>query len=200
MRQSRLFVKSVALAAMVVASTMALVARQRPIGADIEIKNQPASQGRPITPAGMLVLDATTKLPAVGALPVDFVRSPDKDGPDGKGRYLVVVNSGFGLQFNAATNRGQQSLAVIDLKSQPAPVVIQNVYFPTPQSANVGAVFSPQADEDGSFALYVAGGVENKIWVFRFTPGARTPITPASPGPDTKITAPFIDVNGFAAQ
>src|SRR5215470_13445106 len=149
-------------------------------GQDVKIVNQPASEGRTITPAGMLLVDATTKLPAVTSLTVDFVRSPDKNGPDGKGRYLIAVNSGFGLQFNAETNHGQQSLAVIDLNAKPAPVVIQNVYFPAPQSASVG--------------------VENKIWMFRFTPGARAPITPASPGPNTRVEAPFIDVNGFAAQ
>ena len=38
----------------------------------------PASQGRPITPAGSLVQDLTTRQAAVGALPVDLVRSPDK--------------------------------------------------------------------------------------------------------------------------
>src|SRR5437868_15448582 len=82
--------------------------------ADITVTNQPASEGRPITPAGSLVLDLTTRQPAVGALPVAFVRSPDKTGPDRRGRYLVAVNSGYGLQFNAAWNRAQQSLAVID--------------------------------------------------------------------------------------
>ena len=51
------------------------------------------------------------KAAAVAPLTVDFVRSPDKNGPDGKGRYLIAVNSGFGLQFNAETNHGQQSLA-----------------------------------------------------------------------------------------
>src|SRR5919197_2423109 len=69
-----------------------------------------ASEGRPITPAGELITDATTRLPAVAPLTVDFVRSPDKSGQDGKGRYLIAVNSGFGLQFNAGTNQGQQSL------------------------------------------------------------------------------------------
>ena len=166
----------------------------------IDDQNQPASEGRPITPVGTLIVDSATKLPAVGALPVDFIRSTDRTGPDGKGRYLIAVNSGFGLQFSAAGNRGQQSLSVIDLNAKPAPVVIQNVYFPTPQSANVGAVFSPQADEAGAFTLYVAGGIENKIWLFRFLPGSRNPITPGSPGPETKVEANFIDVNGFATQ
>ena len=69
---------------------------------------EPASQGRPITPAGTLVQDLTTRQAAVGALPVDFVRSPDK-------RFLLAVNSGYGVQFNASGNRGQQSIAVIDL-------------------------------------------------------------------------------------
>src|ERR1041384_8386925 len=117
----------------------------------------PASQGRPITPAGSLVQDLTTRQIAVGALPVDLVRSPDKSGPGGEGRFLLAVNSGYGIQFNAAANRGQQSIAVIDLNAKPA-VVVQNVYFPSPQSVNVGVVFSPVAQEDGSYALYVSGG------------------------------------------
>ena len=160
--------------------------------------NEPASEGRPITPAGSLLIDSTTRQPAVGSLPVDFVRSPDRTGPEGKGRYLVAVNSGFGVQFNAASNRGQQSLALIDLNASPGPVVIQNVYFPSPQSVNVGVVFSPVPDADGSYSLYVSGGFENKIWIFRFVAGSQAPITPTSPGPNTEIKAPFIDVNGFS--
>ena len=157
----------------------------------------PASQGRPITPAGSLVQDLTTRQVAVGALPVDLIRSPDKSGPGGEGRYLLAVNSGYGLQFNAGANRGQQSIAVIDLNAKPA-AVVQNVYFPSPQSVNVGVVFAPASNEDGSHSLYVSGGFENKIWIFRFQPGSQTPITPASPGPNTTIEAPFIDVSGFA--
>jgi YVTN family beta-propeller protein len=159
--------------------------------------DEPASQGRPITPAGLLVRDLTTRQVAVGALPVDLVRSPDKLGPGGEGRFLLAVNSGYGLQFNAAANRGQQSLAVIDLNAKPA-AVVQNVYFQSPQSVNVGVVFAPAPNEDGSHALYVSGGFENKIWIFRFQPESQTPITPASPGPNTTIEAPFIDVTSFA--
>lgn len=152
----------------------------------------------PISPAGSLVRDITTQLPAVGALPVDFVRSPDRSGPGGKGRYLIAVNSGFGIQFSATGNRGQQSLGVIDLNARPFPVVVQNVYFPSPQSVNVGVVFAPTANVDGSFALYVSGGFENKIWIFSFRSGSQTPITPVSPGPNSLVEAPFIDVSGFA--
>ncbi len=158
---------------------------------------EPASQGRPITPAGTLVRDLTTKQIAVGSLPVDFVRSPDKLGPDGRGRYLIAVNSGYGVQFRASGNRGQQSLAVIDLNAKPA-AVIQNVFFPSPQSVNVGVVFSPRSEADGSHLLYVSGGFENKIWIFRFHPQAQLPISPASPGPETRVEAPFIDVSSFA--
>lgn len=167
---------------------------------DVNITNQPASDGRAITPAGVLVLDATTRQIAVGALPVDFVRSPDRDGADGRGRYLVAVCSGFGVQFNAASNRALQSLMVIDLNARPAPIVVQNIYFPTPQSANVGAVFSPHTDADGNYTLYVSGGYENKIWMFRFQSGARQPIAPAPvgmPKADAKIEAPAIDVKSF---
>src|SRR6266404_3932868 len=130
--------------------------------ASVTVQSQFATEGRPITPAGALVMDVTTRQPAVGALPVDFVRSPDHAGRDGGGRYLIAVNSGFGLQFNAAGNRNQQSLSVIDLNARPAPAVIQNIYFPSPQSVTVGLVFSPMAEADGSYALFAAGGFENK--------------------------------------
>ncbi len=163
------------------------------------VQNKFASEGRPITPAGSLVMDATTRHPAVGALPVDFVRSPDKTGPDGLGRYLIAVNSGFGVQFNSQTNRAQQSLAVIDLNARPA-AVIQNVYFPAPQSVCVGVAFAERSEQDGTFALYASGGFENRIWVFQFRPGTANPITPGSRGPNTKVEAPFIDVTGFATS
>ncbi|HWQ03430.1 MAG TPA: YncE family protein, partial [Candidatus Nitrosotenuis sp.] len=169
------------------------------LAAQTPVANAPASQGRPITPAGELLRDATTGQIAVGAMPMDFIRTPDKTGPDGGGRYLIAVNSGFGIQFSASTNRGQQSLAVIDLNAQP-PVVVQNVYFPSPQSAHVGAVFSSEPRGDGTYALYVSGGFENKIWIFRFRPGAREPLMPPSPGPATQITAPFISVTGFSNE
>ncbi len=168
--------------------------------ADIQVANQPATGGRTITPAGSLLLDYTTRQAAVGSLTVDFVRSPDKTGPEKLGRYLVAVNSGFGIQFNAGTNRAQQSLAVIDLNAKPAPMVIQNVYFPTPQSANVGVVFAPQLEGDGLYSLYVSGGYENKVWTFKFRVGAITPITPPSAGPATTVTAPFIDLTTLATQ
>lgn len=166
--------------------------------ADLQITNQPASEGRPITPAGSLVTDITTRQPAVGSLTVDFLRSPDRDGPNGQGRYLIAINSGFGLQFNAATNRAQQSLAVIDLNHRPAPAVIQNIYFPSPQSANVGIAFDTRSDSNNSYRLYVSGGFENKIWIFQFRPGRRAPVTPESPGPNTQVEAPFIDVSALA--
>jgi len=168
-----------------------------PVAADQTIANQPASEGRIITPAGTLLIDVTTRQPAVGSLPVDFVRSPDALGPGGGGRYLVAVNSGYGIQFSAATNKAQQSLALIDLNAKPAPAVVQNIYFPTPQSVNVGVVFAPQADADGSYTMYVAGGVENKIWLFRFRADGHPPVTPTN-GANTKVEAPFIDVKGFA--
>jgi YVTN family beta-propeller protein len=179
-----------ALVAVLVALSFALVGSS----ADVDVKNRPASQGRPITPAGSLVMDLTTKRAAVGSLPVAFVRGPERGG---RGRYLVAVNSGYGLQFGEASNKGQQSLSIIDLSLRP-PAVVQNVYFPTPQSANVGAAFSPRPGGDGMYALYVSGGFENKVWSFRFRPNDATPVTPASPGPDTKVTADAIDLSGIA--
>jgi YVTN family beta-propeller protein len=163
-----------------------------------QLPGPPASEGRPITPAGALVLDSTTNQPAVGSLPVAFLRSPDNGAKDGFGRYLISINSGYGIQFNSSTNGSQQSVSVIDLESQPSPRVIQNVYFPSPQGATVGAAFSSRSDSDGFYSLYVSGGYENKVWIFRFEPGMPQPISPPSPGPDSKVTAPFISVRGFA--
>src|SRR5215467_7201440 len=160
-----------------------------------EAQQEPAGEGRPITPAGTLVIDASTRLPAVGAMPMAMLRSPDKLGRGGKGRYLLVVNSGYGVQFSAGSNEAQQSIAVIDLNATPEPIVIQNVYFPTPQSANVGLAFAPVPDANGSFAMYVSGGFENKVWILRFDPKAAAPVQPASPGPDTKVTAPFFAIS-----
>src|SRR6266567_8495208 len=158
-------------------------------------QKEPAGEGRPITPAGTLVMDASTRLPAVGAMPMTMLRSPDTLGRGGKGRYLLVVNSGYGVQFSEETNRAQQSIAVIDLNASPEPAVVQNIYFPTPQSANVGLAFSPTADADGNFEMYVSGGFENKVWVFRFRPKAAAPVQPGSPGPNTKVEAPSFEIS-----
>src|SRR5467141_91511 len=158
-------------------------------------QQEPAGEGRPITPAGTLVVDAATHLPVVGAMPMAMLRSPDTLGHGGKGRYLLVVNSGYGVQFSADTNQAQQSIAVIDLNATPESVVIQNIYFPTPQSANVGLAFSPTAGAGGNFEMYVSGGFENKIWIFRFDPKAAAPVQPGSPGPDTKVQAPSFEIS-----
>jgi len=185
------------LSAVLLVVALSLASTSPPLTAPLMAGFEAMPQLAPDKPAGTLVMDQTTRLPAVGGMPVDFRRSPDARGPDGKGRYLIAVNSGYGVQFSAVTNRGQQSLAVMDLNAVPDPAVIQNVYFPSPQSANVGVVFGPGPGADGTYPLYVSGGVENKVWIFRFRPGAGRPITPASPGPATTITAPFIDVSGF---
>ncbi len=158
-------------------------------------QQEPAGEGRPITPAGTLVLDVAARLPAVGAMPMAMLRSPDAFGRDKKGRYLLVMNSGYGVQFSEETNKAQQSIAVIDLNAAPEPAVIQNIYFPTPQSANVGLAFSPTADADGNFEMYVSGGFENKVWIFRFSPKAAAPVQPGSPGPDTKVEAPSFEIS-----
>jgi YVTN family beta-propeller protein len=165
------------------------------LSATAQCQREPAAEGRPITPAGRLVVDAATRLPAVGAMPMGMLRSPDSLGHDRKGRYLLVVNSGFGVQFSEDTNQAQQSIAVIDLNASPEALVIENVYFPTPQSANVGVAFSPTASANGIFDLYVSGGFENKVWIFRFDPKAPAPLQPVSNGPDTKVTAPSFEIS-----
>ena len=124
-----------------------------------------------------------------------MLRSPDTLGRNGRGRYLLVINSGYGVQFSEGTNRAQQSIAVIDLNASPEPLIVQNLYFPTPQSANVGLAFSRVPRTDGRFEMYVSGGFENKVWIFRFDPKAAVPLQPGSPGPDTKVEAPSFHIS-----
>ncbi len=149
-----------------------------------------------MTPAGKLIVDAATNLPAVAPLTVDFVRSPDDSGADGKGRFLIAVNSGFGLTFNSKS-KAQQTLSVIDTEAKPEPQVVQNVYFPTPNSANIGVTFSAEKDADASFTMFVAGGFENRVWIFKFNPNEKQPISPGNQ-PDTDLKAGFIDVSAFS--
>ena len=73
----------------------------------------------PLDPAGDVILRADGAA-AEGSLPVTILRSPDASGPGGGGRYLVVVNSGYGVQLAARANEGQQLLQVIDLNATPA--------------------------------------------------------------------------------
>jgi YVTN family beta-propeller protein len=152
----------------------------------------------PLDPAGELVLDSKGA-PAEGSLPVAFVRSPDTTGPGGAGRYLVVVNSGYGVQFTAKGNHGQQQLQVIDLTAQPAPMVVQTVYFPTPDSVNVGLVFATRASADGTWPLYASGGFGNRIWKLTFTAGAAQPISPGHDADTGPLKAPFIDLKSAVA-
>ena len=142
---------------------------------------------RSLDPAGDIVLDAEGRA-AEGSLPVAFIRSPDTTGPAGAGRYLVVVNSGYGVQYEAKGNEGQQLLQVIDLNARPVPVVVQSVYFPSPQSVNVGVVFGqkPLSRGQQAWALYASGGFENRIWRLTFTVGAALPIAPAHDDGDTE--------------
>jgi YVTN family beta-propeller protein len=157
------------------------------------ITNQPASEGRKITPAGKLISDATTNQIAIGSLPIDFVRSPDK-------RYLLAINSGFGIQSSAKEDKtSRQSISVIDLNAA-QPTVIQNVYFPSPMSVNVGAVFVQKADADGTYRLFISGGYQNKIWLFKFSPANPKPISPVSETDSLTDRALFIDVAAFATN
>src|ERR671913_2643198 len=152
---------------------------------------------RPLDPAGEIVLRDDGSV-AEGSLPVTLLRSPDTSGPGGGGRYLVVVNSGFGVQLRTDANEGQQLLQVVDLAATPVPAVIQDLYFPSPQSATVGAVFGRKPNRSGAWPLYVSGGFENRIWRLTFTPGAPHPITPAHGLDDGPLKADTIELAGMA--
>jgi YVTN family beta-propeller protein len=148
-----------------------------------------------LTPAGRLLSDATTGLPAVAPLTMNFVRSPDQTGPDHKGRFLIAVNSGYGIEFTSKSKQ-QQTLSIIDLNQKPEPQVVQNIYFPQPQSANVGLVFDPHPQPDGRYRFFVSGGFENRIWLFGLDLTAKVPVSPANK-PDEPVKGTFVDVSGF---
>jgi YVTN family beta-propeller protein len=164
----------------------------------------PAPAGQPAVP-GQFVLEPVGDVirtadgaVAEGSLPVAFVRSPDDTGPDHGGRYLIAVNSGYGVQLNARSNEGQQLLQVIDLAAQPAPTVVQTVYFPTPQSVNVGVAFGRKADSAGAWPLYASGGVQDRVWLFTFTPGAAAPLSPGNDASGKPVSAPSISLSSVA--
>src|ERR1041384_7608082 len=115
------------------------------------------------------------------------------------GASTVVLGPGEAGVIGVGAPMRKRKIQIL-FSNPPAPMVIQNVYFPTPQSVNIGVVFAPAAEQDGTFVLYASGGFENKIWIFRFRIGAPTPITPASPGPNTTVEAPFIDITGFTTS
>src|SRR5262245_12966921 len=147
-------------------------------------------------PAGTLLKDASTGEVAVMPLTMTFARTPDKGGPDSRGRFLLAVNSGYGLQINSKS-KAQQTISVIDLALKPEPMVVQTLYFPAPQSANVGITFDPKVRPDGTYQLYVSGGVENKVWILQFDPKVQLPLAHYNK-PDTPFEAPFLDVTPFA--
>ena len=157
-----------------------------------------ALQGRPLSPVGELLLDASSGQPAVVPLPMKLLRSPDDTGPGSGGRYLLSINSGYGLQLSSETSIANQTISVIDLAG-PGPRVIQTLYFPSPHSAQVGAVFGPP-DPGGRFPLYVSGGFENKVWIFQLTPGAAQPIAPQAGVPYGELEAPSLSVAAFATH
>ena len=111
-----------------------------------------------------------------------MLRSPDTSGPGGGGRYLVVVNSGFGVQLRADANEGQQLLQVVDLAATPVPAVVQDVYFPSPQSASVGAVFGRKPNRSGAWPLVRVGRVRKPHLASDLHTG-RTPPDHARPWP-----------------
>src|SRR4029079_255034 len=135
-------------------------------------------------------------LPAVAPLTMNFVRTPDTNGPDGKGRYLIAVNSGWGIQQNSRS-RGNQTLSIIDLNKSPDPQVIQNVWFPAPQSANVGIAFDTKPQPNGRYRFFVSGGFENKVWILSYDPAAALPISPANQA-DKPLDAPYVDISAAA--
>ncbi len=72
------------------------------------------------------------------------------------------------------------------------------MYFPTPQSVNVGVAFGKKADATGAWPLYASGGVQDRVWLFTFTPGATAPLSPANDAAGKNVSAPFISLSPLA--
>ena len=194
MHLHKLRVLTVAAVALSIASTAFFLSSNFRSNADINVPVA-VELAKP-EPAGKLIIDAETNLPAVAPLTMNFVRTPDATGPDGRGRFLIAVNSGYGID-TTSKSKHQQTLSVIDLNLRPEPKVVQNIYFPSPQSANVGLAFSRSTGSDGKYRMYVSGGFENKIWILGFDPTKPQPLTPVNK-PDVRFESQFIDVTAFA--
>jgi len=151
------------------------------------VPGRAAGEGRPITPAGTLVIDATTHLPAVGACHGD-ASSPDSLGHGGKGRYLLVVNSGFGVQFSETRIEPQQSIAVIDLNVTPEPLVFRYL-LSNAAKRHVAWLFSPLRSPMMEF-MNCTFPEDSKISLdFPVLSEGTGTVHPESAGPTTKVQA-----------
>src|SRR5438093_12418917 len=63
-------------------------------------QQEPAGEGRPLTPAGALVIDAATHLPTLGAMRMGILPTPDSLGHGGKGQVLLQGISRFRVQLS----------------------------------------------------------------------------------------------------
>src|SRR3989440_9642831 len=63
-------------------------------------QQEPAAEGRPITPAGALLIDQTTHLPAVGALSNAMHSSPHASGSGGNGPAFPLGSNGCWLPLS----------------------------------------------------------------------------------------------------
>ena len=158
--------------------------------------DEPAGQGRPITPAGTLVQDLTTRQTAVGALPVAFVRTPDKTGPGGEGRFLLSVNSGYGLQFQRCCESWSASRFLLSIWIRMSGCRSECISHRRRERQCRCSVRAKAARRWLVRAHHVSNGLKTRSGS-SVSSRSRTPITPASPGPNTNVEAPFIDVSGF---
>src|SRR2546421_6986473 len=74
-------------------------------------QQEPAAEGRPITPAGALLIDQTTHLPAVGAMPPGMSCSPPALRRGGQGRDLLLGRRGYSGPFKEGTNKNTTAIS-----------------------------------------------------------------------------------------
>ena len=154
--------------------------------------------GRSIPPVTSILRDDGSM--AEGSLPVTILRSPDTSGPGGGGRYLVVVNSGYGVQLRADANEGQQLLQVVDLARDARACGRAGGVFPVAaERQRRSRVRDASRTGSGAWPLYVSGGFENRIWRLTLHAGrthARS--RPAHGLDDGPLKADAIELAGMA--
>jgi len=129
----------------------------------------PLSDGRVLLPNGWFLSPAGTQI-ELGDFPLGLDISPD-------GRYAAITNNGYSAH----------SLSIVDLQARQ---VVQNV--PLAKSW-LGVRFSRSGDR-----LYVSGGNDNRVLLYRFADGQATPadtIHLGEPYPKEKISVAGLDLD-----
>ena len=131
----------------------------------------PASQGRPITPAGSLVQDLTTVRSRSARC--RWIWCAVRTSRDRAARERPACRE---QRLRYSVQRRRESRSAIDCRDRSeceAGGGGPKCLLPVAAECERGRGVCAAPQEDGSHALYVSGGFENKIWIFRFQPESK---------------------------